>query len=115
MYQALMDLGMGSSNSETQSLEEEVDSYLAVPSRDDWDSIAFWEVCYIVDLINTHLQYIIFRLIKITFQLYSSLQWTYFQFKLPQFLMKGYSPLARRLLQQEEIPSALTLLRLFSC
>ena len=40
MYQALMDLGMGSSNSETQSLKEEVDSYLAVPSRDDWDTVA---------------------------------------------------------------------------
>ena len=51
MFQALMDLGMGPSNSEIQSLEEEVDSYLAVPSREEWDSIAFWEVCYVVDLI----------------------------------------------------------------
>lgn len=55
MLQALMDLGMGPSNSEVQSLEEEVDSYLAVPSKDEWDSIAFWEVCYIIDLIDLHL------------------------------------------------------------
>jgi hypothetical protein len=51
MVQALMDLGIGSSNSETQSLEEEVDSYLAVPSREEWDSIVFWKVCYIFFLI----------------------------------------------------------------
>ena len=43
MIQALKDLGMGPSNSEIQNLEE-VDSYLAVPSREEWDSIAFWEV-----------------------------------------------------------------------
>jgi hypothetical protein len=57
MHQAfrILDLGIGPSNSETQSLKEEVDSYLAVPSRDDWDSIIFWEVCYIVDLIDAYL------------------------------------------------------------
>jgi hypothetical protein len=55
MFQAFKDLGIGSSDSGTQSLEEEVDSYLAVPSREDWDSIAFWEVCYIVDLIDAYL------------------------------------------------------------
>jgi len=33
MFQALMDLDISSSNSEIQSLKEEVDSYLAVPSR----------------------------------------------------------------------------------
>jgi hypothetical protein len=41
MLQALMDLGMSSSNSEVQSLEEEVDSYLAVPSKNEYDSIVF--------------------------------------------------------------------------
>lgn len=49
MLQALLDLGIGFSDSGTQSLEEEVDSYLAVPSREIWDSIAFWEVCFIVN------------------------------------------------------------------
>lgn len=48
MLQALMDLGMSSSNSKVQSLEEEVDSYLAVPSKNEYDSIVFWEVCYIL-------------------------------------------------------------------
>ena len=42
--QAYLSLGIGSSNSRVQSLENEVDSYLAVPSRDEWNSIAFWEV-----------------------------------------------------------------------
>ena len=55
MFQALMDLGIGPSNSEVQSLEEEVDSYLAVPSKKDYDSIAFWEVCYTINLIDPHL------------------------------------------------------------
>jgi hypothetical protein len=55
MFQALMDLGMGPSNSEVQSLEVEVESYLAVPKKEEWDSIAFWEVCYIFNLINAHL------------------------------------------------------------
>jgi len=32
-----------------------VDRYLAVPSNMGVDSIAFWEVCYIFDLINAHL------------------------------------------------------------
>jgi hypothetical protein len=54
MFQALIDLGMGPSNSEVQSLEEEVDSYLAVPNRQDYDSIAFWEVCYITNSINVY-------------------------------------------------------------
>jgi hypothetical protein len=48
MVQALIDLGLGPSTSEVQSLEEEVDSYLAVPIRGAYDSIAFWEVCYII-------------------------------------------------------------------
>jgi hypothetical protein len=48
MLQALMDLGMGPSNSQTQSLGEEIDSYLAVPSQQEWDSIAFWKVCNII-------------------------------------------------------------------
>jgi len=52
MLQALMDLGIGSSDSRIQSLEEEVDSYLAVPSREEWDGIAFWEVCYAIYLIT---------------------------------------------------------------
>ena len=56
MHQALMDLGLDLSNSsEAQSLQEEVDSYLAVSSRQYWDSIAFWEVYNIINLINTHL------------------------------------------------------------
>lgn len=46
---------MGPSNSEVQSLEVEVESYLAVPKKEEWDSIAFWEVCYIFNLINAHL------------------------------------------------------------
>jgi hypothetical protein len=47
MMQAYSSLGIGSSNSRVQrgqSLEDEVDKYLAVPSREEWDSIAFWEV-----------------------------------------------------------------------
>lgn len=56
----------------------------------------------------------IFRLIKTIIQLYSSWQWIYFQYKLPQFHVKGYSPLARRPLQQGEMPLALPLLKLFS-
>jgi hypothetical protein len=55
MTQAFRVLGIGSSDSGIQSLEDEVDSYLAVPSREDWDNIAFWEVCYIIDLIGAHL------------------------------------------------------------
>jgi len=42
--QAYLSLGIGSSNSKVQSIKEEVDKYLAVPSREEWDSIAFWEV-----------------------------------------------------------------------
>ena len=49
-----MDLGIVSSDSGTQSLEEEVDSYLAVPNREEWDNVAFWEVCYIIILMNTY-------------------------------------------------------------
>ena len=49
--QAYSSLGIGSSDSRTQSLEDEVDSYLAVPSREEWDSIAFWEVQYFMLLI----------------------------------------------------------------
>ena len=52
MFQAFKDLGIGFSNSKAQSPAEEVDSYLAVQSREDWDSIAFWEVCYIINIIN---------------------------------------------------------------
>ncbi len=55
MAQALRDLGLDFSDSEAQSLQEEVDSYLAVPSREKGDSIVFWEVCHIVYLIDTHL------------------------------------------------------------
>ncbi len=55
MAQALRDLGIGFSSSGIQNLEQEVDSYLAVPSREEYDSIAFWEVCYIMNLIDTHL------------------------------------------------------------
>jgi hypothetical protein len=44
IIQAYSSLGIGSSNSRVQSLEDEVDKYLAVPSREEWDSIAFWEV-----------------------------------------------------------------------
>jgi hypothetical protein len=38
-----------------KDLETEVDTYLAVSTRMDVDSIAFWEVCCIFDLINAHL------------------------------------------------------------
>jgi len=44
MKQAYSSLGIGLSASRAQSLEDKVDNYLAVPSRDEWDSIAFWEV-----------------------------------------------------------------------
>jgi hypothetical protein len=43
-----------SSSSRFQTLEAEVDTYLAVPSG-DLDCIAFWEVCCIFNLIITHL------------------------------------------------------------
>ena len=43
-----------SPSSRFQSLEAEVDTYLAVPSG-DLDCIAFWEVCCIFNLIITHL------------------------------------------------------------
>jgi hypothetical protein len=66
MMQALKDLGINFSDSRIQSLEEEVDSYLAIPSREEWDSIAFWEVCYIVGLIVAHLHNL-FRAIKTIF------------------------------------------------
>ena len=42
--QAYLSLGLGSSNSRVQTLENEVDSYLTAPTREEWDSIAFWEV-----------------------------------------------------------------------
>jgi hypothetical protein len=44
MKQAYSSLGIGPSDSRAQSLEDEVDNYLAVSSREEWDSIAFWEV-----------------------------------------------------------------------
>jgi hypothetical protein len=37
----------------THGLEAEVDSYLAVPNRVEVDTISFWEVSYIFNLINT--------------------------------------------------------------
>ena len=55
MHQALIALGLDLSNSEAQSLQEEVDSYLAVSSRQYWDSIAFWEVCNNINLVNANL------------------------------------------------------------
>ncbi len=44
LIQAYSSLGIGSSNSTVRTLEDEVDSYLALPSRGEWDCIAFWEV-----------------------------------------------------------------------
>ena len=41
--QAYLSLNIGFSNSRVQNIEE-VDKYLAVPSREEWDSIAFWKV-----------------------------------------------------------------------
>ena len=51
VMQAYLGLGIGPSNLRAQNLEDEVDSYLAVPSREEWDSIAFWEVQHFVLLI----------------------------------------------------------------
>ena len=51
---ALDVLGVGLSQpAETQSLSAEVDSYLAVPTSVMIDSISFWQVCGIVNLIDT--------------------------------------------------------------
>ena len=55
MHQALIALGLDLSNSEAQSLQKEVDSHLAVSSRQYWDSIAFWEVCNNINLVNANL------------------------------------------------------------
>jgi len=44
--QAYLSLGIGSSNSRAQSLENEVDNYLTASTQEEWDSIAFWEVLY---------------------------------------------------------------------
>jgi hypothetical protein len=40
-------------HSGAQSLEAEVDNYLAVPTR-NMNSIAFWEVCCTLNLINAY-------------------------------------------------------------
>jgi hAT family C-terminal dimerisation region len=51
---ALELLGVGFSQpAETQSLSAEVDTYPAVPISVQTDSISFWQVCGIFDLINT--------------------------------------------------------------
>jgi hypothetical protein len=41
MAQAFKDLGIGFSSSGIQNLEQEVDSYLAISSGEEYDSIAF--------------------------------------------------------------------------
>jgi len=47
-------LGVGFSQpAEIQSLNAEVDTYLAVPISIETDSISFWQVCGIFDLIST--------------------------------------------------------------
>jgi hypothetical protein len=48
MAQAFRDLGLDSLDSEVQRLKGKVGSYLAVPSKEKGDSIAFWKVCYIL-------------------------------------------------------------------
>ena len=42
--QAFISLGLDSSQPDYESLESEMDSYLAVANRNEWDSIAYWEV-----------------------------------------------------------------------
>jgi hypothetical protein len=54
MAQAFKDLGIGFLSSGIQNLEE-VDSYLAILSGEEYDSIAFWEVCYVINLIYIYL------------------------------------------------------------
>ena len=54
---ALEELGMFdplSNDPGTHEVEAEVDSYLAVPNRVEMDTISFWEVCYIFNLINAY-------------------------------------------------------------
>jgi len=75
-------------NSETQNLAAEVDRYLGVSTRGHKDAIAFWVVSFILNL-RDHTENFV-RRTKMNFQHYSSLQWTYFQYKLPQFSVKGY-------------------------
>jgi hypothetical protein len=55
MAQAFRDLGIDFSSSRIQNLEQEVDTYFAISSGEKYDSIAFWEICYVVNLVDTHL------------------------------------------------------------
>lgn len=87
-------------NFDMQDVTAEVDRYLAVPTKEIKNSIAYWLVCLHL-YFRKHFN-LFTRKTNINSQLYLSLQWTSCPYKPPLCPVKGYFPPARKQSQQEE-------------